>query len=820
MSETRVQLDLHQRMREAERRAQIWQRQYRLLSESLSDAVYIQDEAGNLVSTNAAGAQLSGFAREELLRMNIRQLLAPESSAPVMSLLEQAIGDDLHFVTEAEILTRDGSHQPVALEVSILQGPDCPLMVQYLARKAVPHTGLQEMRHNETRFRLMAKNLTEMVLAYGMDRRLTFANAAAETLTGYSLEELEQRQFICWVHPEDRDRMLGHWDRLFEGTSFYEEEYRLVTKDERLKWVAASWGPIMDDTGRQVGVQGRERDITDRRMAEETLRQSEQSLRVNEERYRTLFEDSPFPMWEEDFSRVKTYLDALAARGVTDLRGYLSEHREVLMECVRRIRILDVNRAARDFYGINDKEELLGDLNQIFDEPAYEIFAEEMAVLAENNSLFRTEFQTRTLKGEERSVSMIVSLVETPNRDWSRAVVSFFDITDRKRLEEQMLQSQKLESLGRLAGGIAHDFNNLLTVINGYSDLLLHGLDAGTPLRHGLAEIHHAGMRGAELTRQLLAFSRKQVAQLRPLSLNALVHESEGMLHRLIGEDIRLVVSLDPSAGTIKGDRGQIHQVLMNLVVNGREAMPHGGTLTIETKSVYLGPGLQEVAPAVLPPVAGARPYVLLRVGDTGVGMDARTKQRLFEPFFTTKHMSKGTGLGLSTVFGIVTQSGGHISVSSEPGRGAVFSVYLPHLAGAAKPETAAGHRRESPKGSGAVLVVEDQPEVRHLTCLILRGLGYEVLEAADGSEALSIAVRHGRPIRLLRSDVIMPGMNGKELAAQLAVLQPLMKVLYMSGYTDRIMSETGVLDNSVAFLQKPFTPDKLVEMVQRMLAE
>jgi hypothetical protein len=813
-----VELDLNQRMRELERRVQLWQRQYRLLLESLSDAVFIQDEAGNLVSTNAAGAGLSGFAREELLRMNIRQLLAPESCAPVMNLLEHAISGDLHFVTDAQILTREGSHQPVSLEVNILQEPGWPLMVQYLARRAAPQTGLPEMRHNETRFRLMTKNLTEMVLAYDMGRRLTFANAAAETLTGYSVEELEKRQFICWVHPEDRDRMLGHWDRLFEGKSFYEEEYRLVTKDERLKWVAASWGPIVDDTGRQVGVQGRERDITDRRMAEETLRQSEQSLRVSEERYRTLFEDSPFPMWEEDFSRVKTYLDGLAARGVTDLRRYFSEHREALTECVRRIRILDVNRAARDFYGAADKEELLGDLNQIFDEPAYEIFAEEMAVLSETNSLFRTEFQTHTLQGEERSVSMIVSLVETPNRDWSRVVVTFFDITDRKRLEEQMLQSQKLESLGRLAGGVAHDFNNLLTVINGYSDLLLHGLDDGNPLRHGLAEIHNAGMRGAELTRQLLAFSRKQVAQLRPLSLNALIQESEGMLHRLIGEDIRLVVSLDPSAGTIKGDRGQIHQVLMNLVVNGREAMPHGGTLTIETTNVYLGPGLQAVAPAVLPPVEGARPYVLLRVGDTGVGMDARTKQRLFEPFFTTKHMSKGTGLGLSTVFGIVTQSGGHISVSSEPGRGSVFSVYLPHLAGAAKVEATAGRRHEAPKGSGAVLVVEDQQDVRHLACLILRGLGYEVLEAADGNEALSIAARHGRPIRLLLSDVIMPGLNGKELAAQLTESQPSMKVLYMSGYTDRIMSETGVLDSSVAFLQKPFTPEKLVEMVQRML--
>jgi nitrogen-specific signal transduction histidine kinase/CheY-like chemotaxis protein len=407
---------------------------------------------------------------------------------------------------------------------------------------------------------------------------------------------------------------------------------------------------------------------------------------------------------------------------------------------------------------------------------------------------------------------MIVSLVETPNRDWSRAIVSFFDITDRKRLEEQVLQSQKLESLGRLAGGIAHDFNNLLTVINGYSDLLLHGLDAANPLRHGLAAIHHAGLRGAELTQQLLAFSRKQVAQLRPLNLNGLVQESEGMLHRLIGEDIRLIVSLDPAAGTIKADRGQIHQVLMNLVVNGREAMPDGGTLTIETKSVHLGAGLQEG------PEEGARPYVLLRVGDTGVGMDARTRQRLFEPFFTTKHMSKGTGLGLSTVFGIVTQSGGHIAVTSEPGRGSVFSVYLPHLTGPPKLETATGHRRAAPKGSGAVLVVEDQPEVRGLTCMILRGLGYEVLEAADGSEGLSIAALHGRPIRLLLSDVIMPGMNGKELATQLAASQPAMKVLYMSGYTDRIMSETGVLDNSVAFLQKPFTPDKLIEIVQRLL--
>lgn len=810
MSETRAQADLYQRLLETERRAELWQRQYKLLAQSISDAVFVQDEAGKLISTNSAGEQLSGFARQDLMGMSIRDLLAPESWELLEGLLAKGDG---HFSTDALVLTREGSHQAVALEGNILQEQDVPLMVLYIARKVVPATGVEEARHNETRFRLMAKNLTEMVLAFDMDRRLTFANAAAESLTGYSVAELERRQFICWVHPDDRGRMLGHWDRLFDGKSFYEEEYRLITKDDRMKWVAASWGPILDDTGRQVGVQGRERDVTERRMAEETLRQSEQSLRFNEERYRTLFEDSPFPMWEEDFSRVKIYLDALAGQGVDNLRVYLSEHRECLIECVRRIRVLDVNRAARDFYGVSGKDKLLGDLTQIFDSPAYEVFCEEMAVLAETNSLFKTEFQTRTMDGEERSVSMIVSVVETPNNDWSRVIVSFFDITDRKLLEEQVLQSQKLESLGRLAGGIAHDFNNLLTVINGYSDLLLQGLDPGTALREGLAEIHHAGTRGAELTQQLLAFSRKQVAHLRPMNLNGLIQESEVMLHRLIGEDIRLVISLDPAAGAIKGDRGQIHQVLMNLVVNGREAMPQGGTLTVETKRVLLGPAFKEDLGA-----AGGRPYVRLQIGDTGVGMDARTKQRLFEPFFTTKHMSKGTGLGLSTVFGIVTQSGGHISVTSEPGHGSVFSVYLPHIASAAKTETSAAPRREAPKGSGAVLVVEDQREVRTLTCMVLRRLGYEVLEAADGSEALLVAEKHGTPIQLLLSDVIMPGMNGKELAAELSSSQPRMKVIFMSGYTDRIMSETGVLDNAVAFLQKPFTPDKLVDMVQRML--
>ncbi|MCX6627580.1 MAG: PAS domain S-box protein, partial [Candidatus Solibacter sp.] len=378
------------------------------------------------------------------------------------------------------------------------------------ARQSLEHS----LRESDARFRSMARNLTEMVLAYDMNRRLTFVNPAVHTLTGYSPSDLERQQFICWVQMEDRDRMLGYWDRLFEGHAYQEEEYRLVTADGRVKWMSASWGPILDETGRQVGVQGREREVTHRHMAEETLR-------IREERYRTLFEDSPFPMWEEDFSRVKEFLDQLKARGVSDIRAHLSAHRADAAECVRRIRVLDVNRSAREFYGATH-DQLLGDLNRIFDDAGYEVVCQEMGALAANNSMFRAEFETKTFRGNPRTVTMIVSLEPSPG-DWSRVIVSFFDITDHKRLEAQLLQSQKLESLGRLAGGIAHDFNNLLMIITGYSDLLLGDTKLAPDVRSGLREIRNAGERGAELTQQLLAFSRKQIGQPRALNLNSLI---------------------------------------------------------------------------------------------------------------------------------------------------------------------------------------------------------------------------------------------------------------------------------------------------------
>jgi two-component system cell cycle sensor histidine kinase/response regulator CckA len=390
---------------------------------------------------------------------------------------------------------------------------------------------------------------------------------------------------------------------------------------------------------------------------------------------------------------------------------------------------------------------------------------------------------------------MIVSIAAP--QDWSRVIVSFFDITDRKRLEEQVLQSQKLESLGRLAGGIAHDFNNLLMVILGYADILLSSAEGDVALTTGLNEIRTAGERGAELTAQLLAFSRKQVLQPRSFSLNALIRESYGMLQRLIGEDVQLEISLEPGLWNLRADRGQIHQVLMNLVVNGRDAMPSGGLISLTTRNVPQHPQGE---------------CVVLEVRDTGVGMDESTRAHVFEPFFTTKRRGKGAGLGMATVFGVVTQAGGQISVESELGKGSCFRLYFPRESAPVERESTPATPAAANRLRGVILVVEDQAEVRLVTCKMLRNLGLEVVDADNAETALAFARSH--PVDLLFTDVIMPGMNGRELASRFLELHPRSRVVYMSGYTDRVLGENGMVDPSIVLLQKPFNPADVARVI------
>lgn len=387
------------------------------------------------------------------------------------------------------------------------------------------------------------------------------------------------------------------------------------------------------------------------------------------------------------------------------------------------------------------------------------------------------------------------------------------DVTNRKQLELQLLQSQKMEGIGRLAGGVAHDFNNHLGIILGYSEMLIEKLGSDHPLRKRAETIRATAQKAAALTKQLLAFSRRQIFEPRIVDLNAEVLELEKMLQPLIGEDVELVTTLDSAIGKVRVDATQIHQVLMNLAVNARDAMPQGGRLIIETKNAELDEAYARGHIAVQP-----GRYAMLAVSDTGTGIDKETQDHIFEPFFTTKEKGKGTGLGLAMVYGIVKQSGGNIWVYSEKGQGTTFKIYLPRIEQddqtSEKEETASSIH----KGSEIVMVAEDEPLLQELTGEFLTDSGYKVLTAGNGAEAIEIAKRHSGPIHLLITDAIMPGMSGRELAIQMLNLRPDIKVLYVSGYTDDAVLRNGMVGTEMDFLQKPFTRDQLIRKVREVL--
>ena len=415
--------------------------------------------------------------------------------------------------------------------------------------------------------------------------------------------------------------------------------------------------------------------------------------------------------------------------------------------------------------------------------------------------------------GKERLVRQQAEVIFGQDRRVVGLVGTTQDITDVRSLEEQLRHSQKLEAVGQLAGGIAHDFNNLLTAINGYCDLILEDLPDQDPIHPDLMEIRRAGERAATLTRQLLAFSRKQVLEPRVINLNIIVQGMDNMLRRLLGEDIKLHMHFEPNLGLVRADPGQLEQVILNLTVNARDAMPKGGELTIETSNAVLDEDYASTHESVVPGF-----YTLLAVSDTGCGMDSETQAHVFEPFFTTKNPGKGTGLGLSMVYGIVKQSGGSIWVYSEPNQGSTFKIYLPALQEAQAPDASEELPEERAKGSETVLVVEDENAVRSFTSMVLKRSGYQVIEASNGEEALSLSRGHDGEIQLLLTDMVMPGMGGRQVAEALETQRPAIRVLYVSGYTEHASAKRGSLGSDLPFLQKPFTIESLLRKVRQVL--
>jgi PAS domain S-box-containing protein len=445
------------------------------------------------------------------------------------------------------------------------------------------------------------------------------------------------------------------------------------------------------------------------------------------------------------------------------------------------------------------------------DQPAVKVAADEAKKTGIGR---RVEYRIRHKNGEWRVLESTASAVRNAHGEVEKLVIVNRDITERRQLEQQLLLSQRLEAVGKLSGGIAHDFNNILGVIIGYSEALQETIGVDDPMREAVDEIEKAGQRAAALTQQLLAFSRKQVLEPKILDLNSIVADVEKMLRRLIGADVELEIISDPTLGKVKADRGQIEQVILNLAVNARDAMEQGGTLRIETRDADLDANDTKRLRYVVP-----GHYVMLQVSDTGMGMSAEVQSHIFEPFYTTKEQGKGTGLGLATVYGVIKQSGGYIWLESEIGKGSTFQVYLPRAEGAAV-EAIRTDSSFKKHGSGTILVAEDEPPLLKLTCNTLRESGYKVLEAEDGARAIETAAQYDGAIQLLLTDVVMRGMNGRELADKMLSARPKIKVLYMSGYTDGAVATHGVLESGIVILRKPFTRKQLQQIVGEMLTE
>ncbi|HEV2022703.1 MAG TPA: PAS domain S-box protein, partial [Terriglobales bacterium] len=570
------------------------------------------------------------------------------------------------------------------------------------------------------------------------------------------------------VHPDDRERVRQTLQQAILARSEYELECRVVNPDGHSDWVELRGQVLAGPSGEPERVLGIAMDINKRRLTEEALGRSEHN-------FRSLVEHAPYGICR------------------ANLYGEL----------------LDVNPALAEMLGYASPDDLLGahSFAAIYADPEQYVEALE-------------RFQTRQrFTGIEAAwkrqdgAQITVRLSGRPVRNGDEGLEIFAEnLSEQRALEHQFRQSQKMEAIGRLAGGIAHDFNNLLMVISGYTELVQDELGPAHPLQRNLEGVRKAAQRATSLTQQLLAFSRKQVLAPKVLELNAVVSDLGRMLPRLVGEDVALVIVPCPERIRAKADPSQLEQVIMNLAVNARDAMPAGGRLTIETAVVEFD---HEYA-RLHPPAAPGR-YAMLAVTDTGAGMDAETQSHIFEPFFTTKEKGKGTGLGLSTVYGIVKQSGGYVWVYSELGRGTTFKVYLP-LADAAQ----ATHQPEAvlaadPQGMETVLLVEDEQGVRRVAREFLEIRGYSLLEAANGEEALQIAHSHPGPVHLLLTDVVMPGMNGHELWQRLS-WRPEMKVLYMSGYPENAIVQNGTLEEGVMYLQKPFTLNALTHKVREVL--
>jgi PAS domain S-box-containing protein len=743
---------------------------YKTLIEQASDGIVIVDEHGRLIDGNPAILEMSNYTAEEFTSLKVRDLF-PDNGDEKAPLGIDELREGNTAVLQLLLKRRNGSVLNVESSAKVLPNGRVQAIIRDITERVLFENALRE---GEARYRELIENANDLIYTRDLDGRFTSVNKACELAFGYSREELIGRHIVELGSPDYVDQL---WSS--DGTAPLNglRSFEFTRKSGERIDLEVNERPVYRK-GCLAAVQGIARDVTERIRTQNDLKQTKQWLAA-------IFEASQ---------------DA------------------IVVECDERI--VFVNDRYLTTYGYSNAAEVIGKHMGEF-----ETEAENVRLRAYGHMRLRGEeaptvyeFRGKRKDGSEIDMEATISTFTSDGRFY--IVTAEKDITARKAAERalrnreaELLQSQKMEAVGRLAGGIAHDFNNILTAITGSADLLKRQID-NTAHRDKLEQISKATNRAALLTKQLLAFSRKQILQPKLLNLNTMVTEFYSMLRPVIREDIELVLSLGTGLGSVKVDPGQISQVILNLAVNARDAMPRGGRLTVETMNVEL----DEAAGSEHALSPGS--YTMLVISDTGVGMDLETQKHIFEPFFTTKEVGKGTGLGLSMAYGIVNQSGGAIAVESQPGMGSSFRIYLPR-----QPLTAPESEREMDyinplmNGKGTILLVEDEELVRSLGRQILELCGYSVLEASNGQDALNICDKLGGEIDLLLTDVVMPGMTGIELGQKLSQRNSRIKILYTSGYTEAEALKGINWDDQQQFLQKPFTPDLLAKKVSEVLS-
>ncbi|MBW2112935.1 MAG: PAS domain S-box protein [Deltaproteobacteria bacterium] len=773
-------LELEKERTQKEEALRISEERYSTLVEESFDGIFIQ-KGPKIIFANRRLHEMLGYDEGELVGLDHWQLYHPEYQELTRErALARMRGEDTTTHYEVKMQRKDGSwfYAEIGARVVTIEGePGIQVWIKDISERKQAEEALRE---SEERYRAIFDRSLDCVYLHDFEGNFLDANEPALNLLGYDREDIPSLTFSSLLTEDQLSLAFQVLMELKEtGQQRKLGEFRVKRKDGQIVYMEAKASVIYRDK-RPFAVLGIARDITERKQAEEKLRKSEARLR-------TVFEASPLGIGLLRKNREIVWPNRTLCRMV----GYSSEELH--------------GKNARIFYESDEEFERVGEVISSLG-PEKRTADIETRWIRKDGSTFECRIRYALLDPESKD-SVVLAMAEdiTEERKAEK---------EKEKLRAQLSQAQKMEAIGTLAGGVAHDFNNILTSIIGHAELALMGMNKNTSHYGHIEEIRVAGHRAAALTRQLLAFSRKELIQPKILNVNHTLVNLEKMLRRLIGEDIELVTAYAPNLWQVKADPGQIEQIIMNLAVNARDAMPKGGKLTIETANVDLNEAyFQEQGVE-----SEEGPYVMLAVTDNGIGMDKETQDRIFEPFFTTKEMGRGTGLGLSTVYGIVKQNKGHIWVYSEEGKGTTFKVYLPRADAEPKEKEEEKSPEHSLAGSETILVAEDDEALRKMAERMLEGYGYKVITAENGKEAMKIAESHDAPIHLLVTDVVMPGVSGRDLAEKLQEKVPEIKVLYMSGYTDNDIAHHGVLEKDVNFIQKPFTREGLATKVREVL--